>query len=270
MASGLLVRANRNRYGEIVAVAPNGMDWKHVYFQVFRLACGDVHSSTSAENEIVLVFIEGTADVTSTRGGWERVGSRKTPFEAPPEAIYLPPQTGYEIRARTPCEVAVCGALSRDGVHPARHIVLREQDARTRGTGQAARRIYDIVMDPESASALFVTEVLTPPGNWSSYPPHKHDVDNPPYESQLEEIYYYRAKPEAGFAFQRIYTAEGDLDVTVTAHDRDVVLVPRGYHVCAAAAEYGIYYLNVLAGPVHVYRITFDPDHAWVKEGWTW
>jgi 5-deoxy-glucuronate isomerase len=125
-------------------------------------------------------------------------------------------------------------------------------------------------MDPDDASSLFVTEVVTPAGNWSSYPPHKHDRDDPPNESALEEIYYYRARPAGGFAFQRVYTPEKDLDESIAARDRDVVLVPRGYHVCAAAPGYEIYYLNVLAGPKHVYHMTFDPAHAWIKEGWTW
>jgi 5-deoxy-glucuronate isomerase len=257
-------------FGEVVSVAPNGHDWKFVDFRVMRIAAGTEHIAQTGDNEVVLVFIEGTADVRSTHERWDGVGNRASPFAGPPQSVYLPPQTEYVIEAKTDCEVAICGALARGSSHRAHLVALKESDAHTRGTGHAQRRVYNILMDPGAASELFVTEVITPAGNWSSYPPHKHDTDNPPIESQLEEIYYYRAQPSTGFAFQRVYTAQGDLDETMTAHDRDLVLVPRGYHVCAAAAEYSIYYLNVLAGPKHVYHMTFDPAHEWVKEGWTW
>ena len=222
------------------------------------------------QNEVVLVFIQGTAGVFSTEGFWPAVGKRESPFRGLPEALYLPPGAAYTVEAKTDCEIAVCGGIARGERRPARLLALEEGDELTRGTGHAQRRIHNILMDPDSASTLFITEVITPPGNWSSYPPHKHDRDDPPNESALEEIYYYRAEPRSGFAFQRVYTADGDLDETVTAHDGDVVLVPRGYHVCSAAAEYAIYYLNVLAGPKHVYHMTFDPAHEWIKEGWTW
>lgn len=266
----LLIRGNRVRYGDIVSMSPNGPDWKYVQFHVMRIAAGASHGGDTGANEVVLVFLEGTANVRSSQGNWQSVGNRETPFDGPPQAVYLPPGTAYAIDAVSDCEIAFCGAAARERRHPARLIALAQRDAHVRGTGHAQRRIYDILMQPDAATSLFITEVLTPPGNWSSYPPHKHDRDDPPTESQLEEIYYYRAQPSTGFAFQRIYTAEGDLDETVTAHNRDLVLVPRGYHVCAAAAEYAIYYLNVLAGPKHVYHMTFDPDHEWIKKGWTW
>jgi 5-deoxy-glucuronate isomerase len=241
-----------------------------VQFEAVRIGSGTAHNGDTRGNEVILVFIEGTANVTSPRGSWDGVGGRASPFEGPPQAIYLPPHTQYRLSALTDCEVAICGAAVREAVHPPRLLQLQRSDAHTRGSGSAQRTIYDIVMDPDSASSLFVTEVLTPPGNWSSYPPHKHDTDDPPRESQLEEIYYYRIRPSEGFAFQRVYTADGTLDETITAHDRDTVLVPRGYHVCAAAPEYEVYYLNVLAGPKHVYAMTFDPKHEWIKEGWRW
>lgn len=266
----LLVRPSASNSGPVVSVVPDGRDWKYVQFEVVRIAAGVTYEGDTAANEVVLVFIEGTADVTSPSGSWSGVGGRATPFDGPPHAVYLPPHHRYQIRARTGCEIALCAATVHDAVHPARLLQLRETDARTRGAGHAQRTIYDILMDSHAASSLFITEVLTPPGNWSSYPPHKHDTDDLPRESQLEEIYYYRVKPSEGFAFQRVYTVDGTLDETITAHDRDVVLVPRGYHVCAAAAEYAVYYLNVLSGPKHVYAMTFDPKHEWIKEGWTW
>ncbi len=265
----LLLRPNRDGR-EIVSVAPDGRDWNHVHFSALRLPRGALRRGDTGTNEVVIVLIGGTARIESAAASWERVGNRSTPFQGAPQAVYLPAGCAYEIHAVTDCEAAICGAAARGPAREARFIALTESDSHERGAGNARRSIYDILMGEDDASALFITEVFTPPGHWSSYPPHKHDTDDPPRESALEELYYYRAMPAQGFAFQRIYSADGSLDETVTAHDRDVVLVPRGYHVCAAAAEYGIYYLNVLAGPKHVYHMTFDSQHEWIREGWTW
>jgi 5-deoxy-glucuronate isomerase len=119
---------------------------------------------------------------------------------------------------------------------------------------------------PETAEAenLLVVEVITPSGHWSSYPPHKHDRDALPEESQLEETYYHRLNPPQGYAVQRVYTDDRSLDATMAVSDGDVVLVPRGYHPVGAAHGYDLYYLNVMAGPKRVWRFHNDPDHAWL------
>ncbi len=265
----LLIRGNDVRYGDVVSAAANGKDWKYIDFRVLRMRAGEVFGGESAGNEVAVVVIAGTVDVLCSDGSWKNVGKRADPFSGSPEAVYLPPATAYELKAVSDVEVAICAAPARER-HPGRLIALGADAEHVRGTGQAKRRVFNILMDEDGASSLFLTEVVTFAGHWSSYPPHKHDTDDPPFESQLEELYYYRAQPAAGFAFHRVYTADGDIDETLTVHDTDVVLVPRGYHVCAAAAEYQIYYLNVLAGPKHVYHMTFDPAHAWIKENWTW
>lgn len=269
-STSLLIPGNKVRYGEVVAIAPGGVDWKYIYFRVIRMMARQRIAARTDSNEVVLVVIAGTMNVTSSAGSWNEIGNRPDPFSGPPAALYLPPETAYEIQAVSDAEVAICAAPSR-GDHKQPRVIAPAPDAEyTRGKGNSQRRIRNILMGEDEASSLFLTEVITLPGNWSSYPPHKHDEDNPPFESQLEEVYYYRAKPPNGFAFQRVYTPNGDLDQTLTVHDSDTVLVPRGYHVCAAAPEYWIYYLNVLAGPKHVYRMTFDPEHAWIKENWIW
>jgi 5-deoxy-glucuronate isomerase len=267
--SPLLIHGRDVASGEVVASSPGNAEMKFISFRVVRVLAGQQIVAETGNDEVALVLIAGTIDVSSSAGTWNSVGGRPDPFSGPPEAVYLPPSTNYEIRARRDAEVAICGAPARE-LHAARHIAPGADAEYTRGDGQAQRRVRNILMTEGEASTLFLTEVVTLPGNWSSYPPHKHDEDNPPVESQLEELYYFRARPAAGFAFQRVYTASGDLDELVTAHDGDVVLVPRGYHVCAAAAGYWIYYLNVLAGPKHIYRMTFDPSHSWIKENWAW
>ena len=106
--------------------------------------------------------------------------------------------------------------------------------------------------------------MITPAGNASSYPPHKHDRDAFPEETRLEEVYYHRLNPSQGFGFQRIYTDDRSLDVSMTIEDGDVTLVPRGYHPCAALHGYDLYYLNVMAGPKRLWRFYNDPAHEWM------
>jgi 5-deoxy-glucuronate isomerase len=135
-----------------------------------------------------------------------------------------------------------------------------------RGHDRTARTVHHLLPPEAPAGRLILFEVITPGGNWSSYPPHKHDTDDPPRERALEELYYYRFDRPEGFAVQRVYSADRSLDETVTAGDGDVVLVPRGYHAVAAAAGYDCYYLNVMAGPVREWRFTVDPDHVWLMD----
>jgi 5-deoxy-glucuronate isomerase len=120
------------------------------------------------------------------------------------------------------------------------------------------RTIHDILMEDQPAETLLVTEVLTPGGHWSSYPPHKHDTHDPPHETYLEELYYHRVRRPDGWAVQRVYTQDGALDFTAAVRDGDCVLVPRGYHPVSAAPGFDLYYLNVMAGPVRQWRVRFD------------
>jgi 5-deoxy-glucuronate isomerase len=126
--------------------------------------------------------------------------------------------------------------------------------------------VVPILMGDRPAESLLVCEVHTPPGHWSSYPPHKHDRDALPEESLLEETYYHRIDPAQGFALQRVYTGDGALDEAIVVRDREVVLVPRGYHTVAAPPGYADYYLNVMAGPVRSWAVANDPDHEWTLE----
>jgi 5-deoxy-glucuronate isomerase len=137
-----------------------------------------------------------------------------------------------------------------------------------RGGGNATRQINHIITPAFEAHRLLVVEVYTPGGNWSSYPPHKHDVHDPPREVDLEEIYYYRVSRPEGYAIQRVYTADRRLDATITVRDGELVLVPEGYHPVVAAHGYDVYYLNALAGSARSMAASDDPDHAWVRSGW--
>lgn len=265
----ILVRGARAESGVVVEVTPAGAGWEYIGFQAIRLAAGGVHAGATGPDEAAIVVIGGTVSVRSDAGTWDEVGARPDPFAGKPFAVYLPANAAYEVRARTRAEIAVCAARAGEP-YPGRLIRPEDVSEHLRGKDQASRRIHNILMTDAQAGRLLLTEIQSPPGNWSSYPPHKHDRDDPPRESQLEESYYFRIRPAQGFAFVRVYSADRALDQTVAVHDGDLVLVPRGYHVVAAAAEYEVYYLNVLAGPKRALAMSFDPDHEWIMKGWTW
>jgi 5-deoxy-glucuronate isomerase len=163
----------------------------------------------------------------------------------------------------TDLDLAVCRAPG-GGDHPVRLIGPDRVAASTRGKTTNTRHVHDILPEGEPAHSLLVVEVITPSGCWSSYPSHKHDTDDLPNESLLEETYYHRLNPPQGFAFQRVYTEDGALDETMCVHDGDVTLVPRGYHPCGTAHGYDLYYLNVMAGPKRIWRFHTEAAHRWL------
>jgi 5-deoxy-glucuronate isomerase len=236
-------------------VTPESAGWTYVGFEV---ATAPFAGSTGSD-EHCLVVLSGRCTVRSRHGDWE-LGGRPDPFSGLPDAAYLPPGTSYVVEGDA--EIGLCTAPARDGA-PARPLPGDRIVPETRGHGAHERTIHPILMGDEPADSLLVCEVLTPPGHWSSYPPHKHDRDAMPEESFLEETYYHRISPPQGFALQRVYTDDGSLDETLVVRDGDTVLVPRGYHTVSAPPGYDLYYLNVMAGPVRAWAVANDPDHEW-------
>ena len=246
--------------GRVLDVTAERAGWRYVGFEVVRLGPGASVRRDTGAREACLVWLSGRASVTAGDARFAQVGGRASPFDGPPESVYVPPRTAVElVAAREGAEIAIGWAPAEGGDGAARH----QADARVeqRGEGAMSRTIHQILMEDRAAMRLLVTEVLTPAGHWSSYPPHKHDTDDPPNETYLEETYYFRMRDPRGFALQRVYTADRTLDETVAARDGDLVLVPRGYHTVSAAPGYDLYYLNVMAGPRREWRIRFDPDH---------
>jgi 5-deoxy-glucuronate isomerase len=241
-------------------VTPESAGWRYVGFEVLRLAPGRAYARDNADRECCAVVLSGRAHIQSAHGDWRDLGGRPDPFSGPPDAAYLPPGTQFELAGDG--EVALCTAPARGGARP-RVLPGDEVEVEVRGHGAQERTVTPILMGDQPADSLLVCEVLTPPGHWSSYPPHKHDRDAVPQESFLEETYYHRVSPPQGFALQRVYTDDGELDEAVVVRDRDVVLVPRGYHTVSAPPGYSLYYLNVMAGPVRAWAIANDPDHEW-------
>jgi 5-deoxy-glucuronate isomerase len=268
-------------------ITPQTAGWKFLSFRTLRRSAGEEVAGDTTDQETALIWLGGTALVD----GVGAVGDRNDVFSGLPSALLLPPGSSYRMRAQTDLHLAIVSAPAEPGMLPR---LIRPGDVRIeiRGRGVTERRIHWILSEKDPAARLLLVEVLTPAGHWSTYPPHKHDEDNPGVERALEELYYYRFNPEQGFAFQGIYTksypspVEGnislprsrgrvrvgataggsDLDVSVRARNDDLVLVPRGYHVVSAAPGYDCYYLNAMAGAVREWLFTTDPDHEWLMD----
>ena len=242
--------------GSILRVTPESAGWEYVGFEVLRLGDGGRAAVETGDREVCVVVIEGTARV----GDWGDLGGRPDPWSGPPDAAYLPPGSSFEVEASGGAEIGLCFAPAPGGGAEARVLPGREIEVETRGSGSQERFVHPILMGDREAESLLVTEVLTPAGHWSSYPPHKHDRDDPPRETRLEETYYHRVSPARRFGLQRVYTGDRSLDESVAFGDRDCVLVPRGYHTVSAPPGCEVYYLNVMAGPSRDWIFVNDPD----------
>jgi 5-deoxy-glucuronate isomerase len=248
-----------------IVVTPQSAGWSYVGFEAVRLAPGEFLVRAPGDRETCIVVISGSAHVRSDEHGeWRDLGGRPDPFSGPPEGAYFPPRSAFVVEGGGPAgaEIGLCYAPAEQGTEAR---ALRTPEVTERGYDAHQRIVGNIMMDNEAAERLLVCEVITPSGHWSSYPPHKHDRDALPDESLLEETYYHRVAPAGGFGLQRVYTDDGTLDETVAVHDRDVVLVPRGYHTVAAPPGVAVYYLNVMAGPSREWSFTDDPALAWTR-----
>lgn len=262
--SNLLVKSSKPAAdGRIHAITPESAGWTYVGFEVYQLKAGQTISRETYDREACIVMLSGTARVAAGDEDFGTIGGRASPFEPDPWSLYAPARSHWSLSAQSECEIAVCTAPG-EGKLPPRVIRPDQVGQETRGKGTNTRHVRNILPETEPAESLLVVEVITPPGHWSSYPPHKHDRDALPDESLLEETYYHRLNPPTGFALQRVYTDDRSLDETLAASDRDVVLVPKGYHPVGAPHGYELYYLNVMAGPRRVWRFHNDPAHAWM------
>jgi 5-deoxy-glucuronate isomerase len=261
----LLVRKHApDAAGVVLEVTPQSAGWGHVGFKVLELAAGRTASGGEPGREACLVLLSGTADITAGGQTFARLGGRGSVFEdKAPGAVYAPGGAAWTVVATTAVELAVCTAPGTGAGAPPQ-IAAAAMSREVRGQGTNTRHVRNILPETEPAESLLVVEVITPAGNWSSYPPHKHDTATAGEETQLEETYYHRLNPPQGFAFQRVYTDDRSLDQTMAVEDGDVVMVPRGYHPVGAPHGYDLYYLNVMAGPKRQWIFRNDPAHDWI------
>jgi 5-deoxy-glucuronate isomerase len=252
---------------QIVSVTPASAGWQYISFSAYQLTAGQSLTFSDDANELCVVTLSGVVSAQTDDHQWKEIGQRMSVFEdVAPFAVYIPPRTKLAVIAKTDAELGVAGAPAK-GELPARLIEPAAMRRSARGKSANTRYVCDILPQDEPAESVLVVEVKTPSGHSSSYPPHKHDVDNVPQESQLEETYYHRINPLQGFVFQRVYSDSRDIDESMAVEDRNVVLVPRGYHPVVVPHGYDSYYFNVMAGPKRVWHFHNDPAHEWIIAG---
>lgn len=247
--------------GTVLDITPESAGWDYVGFRVVRLGQGESHAHGEQGREACLVVLTGSITVIAGGERFAAIGGRKSVFDGAAVSVYVPAGTRYAIEADTDAEIAICTA---PGSGAGQTRLIRSDTVEVRGRGTNTRHVRNILSEADAAESLLVVEVITPGGHWSSYPPHKHDRDAYPEETFLEETYYHRLSPPQGFAFQRVYTDERDIDETMAVEDGDVVMVPRGYHPVGAPHGYDLYYLNVMAGPRRNWVFSNDPAHNWI------
>jgi 5-deoxy-glucuronate isomerase len=247
-------------------ITPVSAGWEFTGLQILELPPGGSHSAVTGEDEIVVVPLAGSCTVESDTGEAELAG-RPSAFAGVTDCAYVPNGIGYRITSAAGGRFALATALARRQF-PFRYIAADQVRVEQRGAGPCVRQVNNFgTPDVLDADRIIACEVLTPAGNWSSYPPHKHDSERPG-ESVLEEIYYFEvADGPAGPGMGYLKAAE----VLAEVRTGDVVLIPDGFHGPAMAVPgYDMYYLNVMAGPgKREWLISDDPAHAWIREQWT-
>jgi 5-deoxy-glucuronate isomerase len=252
--------------GELLHVTRQQAAWQWMSFFVRRLQPGDTLQTRTEHEETAFVILGGRC-AADWGAGEQLLGKRTDVFDGFPYTLYLPSMAEVCFKAETICEIAECRVPSNASFEP-KLITPDEVVSSLRGGGNVSRQIVDVLPPAFPADKLVVIEVYTPGGNWSSYPPHKHDVHTPPKEVDLDEIYYYRVRRPDGFAFQHLYGGEPAGERTLKARDGDLVLVHGGYHSVVAGPGYDTYYLNFLAGSSRALAVTEDSKHSWIRSAW--
>jgi 5-deoxy-glucuronate isomerase len=263
----------------ILSITPEQAGWDYISFQVRRLAAGKKWSFSAGENELAVVVLSGCFTVTTAKDSWAGL-DRANVFSSAAYAVYLPRHTDFTVFAERAGEFAVTW-VPTDEDHAPWLIQPEEVPIAVRGGDNVSRQINDLLPPGSPVHRLVLVEVYTPSGNWSSYPPHKHDVhledeNGHLIEADLEEVYFYKIDKPEGYAYQRVYTDENSplqqagqpIDALVRAGHNDAVLVPEGYHPVVSAPGYTTYYLNVLAGSAQSLANQDDPNFTWVKENY--
>jgi 5-deoxy-glucuronate isomerase len=258
---------------ERICITPQSAGWEQFSFSVRCLKQGRHWQFATGENELALTVLGGVCSVRSNRGKWPRVGRRPDVFSGMPYTLYLPRRTEFTVEAASEVVEFACGWAATDQDHPAQLVTPDQVPIEIRGGGNATRQINGMIKPGFDCHRLVVVEVYTPSGNWSSYPPHRHDhhclaLDGSLLEADLEEIYYYKIDKPEGYAYQHVYNDDHSLDELILVQDGQLVLVPQGYHPVVSAHGFTTYYLNYLAGTAQSLASHDDPTYAWIKDTW--
>ncbi|MBF0697017.1 5-deoxy-glucuronate isomerase [Actinomyces bowdenii] len=273
--SQYLIRRGELAHGPYeLDLTPERAGWDWCSLRVVALEPGGSVDIPGGESEYLVLPLSGGCTVEA-QGQRLEIAGRESVFTDITDYAYIPRRTDTRLSSTAGARIALPGSRAT-GDLPMRYCPRSEVGTGLRGAGPASRQVNNYALGNEVATShLLACEVLTPGGNWSSYPPHKHD-EHTEVERVLEEIYYYEVRPGAdgaqGFALQRIYPSPGhDIDVCTEVRSGDVVVMPYGYHGPSVAAPgYDLYYLNVMAGPAEdaVWLMTDDPHHTWVRQTW--
>jgi len=274
--SELLVKSRIDEAGFYQNITPQSAGWTLLNFKARTLNRGDTWAENTWDMEYAIVLLGGNFSVESSRGRWKTVNGRTDVFSGLAHALYLPRNTEFTLTADSDRLDIACGTCATDQDHPARLVTPEDvhgMGIEIRGGDNATRQINSILPPGSACHRLVCVEVYTPPGNWSSFPAHKHDerkLDDSGrvLEACLEETYFYKIDKPQGFAIQRVYNDDKTMDELALARNNDVVLVPSGYHPVAAGPGYSVYYLNFLTGSDQLLTATNDPDHEWVYDSW--
>ena len=253
-------------------VTPAAAGWRYAGLQVLDLPPGGSIQLSTGDRELLVLPLAGGPVSVECGGVVIELEGRSSVFARVTDFAYLPMGTAASVTAPLGGRYALPSARCERQLEP-RYGKAEDVPVELRGAGPASRQVNNFCTpDAFETVKLTAVEVLTPSGNWSSYPPHKHDTEGEG-ESVLEEIYYFEITGEHGFGMQRVYGSPGKpIDVLREVRSGDVVLVPHGYHGPSAAAPgYDMYYLNVLAGPAEQRTMAFhdDPCHAWIRDSWS-
>ena len=259
------------------SISEKDVGWNFLNFEARTMQEGEAWEGNTGENEFLFVLLGGNFLARTSIGEWNTKNGRKDVFSGLPHALYLPPQTKFSIIATSLLLDIACGWCIADQQFPASFITpekVNDMGIELRGGDNASRQINSILPPGSACQRLVCVEVYTPSGNWSSFPAHKHDtVKKDPstgkvLEASLEEIYFYKIDKPQGFAIQKVYTDDRNLNEIAEVHTNDAMLVPRGYHPVIAGHGYNVYYLNFLAGSHQSLANTDDPDHKWIYGTW--
>ncbi len=270
--SPLLIPADYSK-DEYIQITPEKAGWQHLNFSARTLEHGQAWSDTTGENEMAIVVLGGICRIETDKGVWESIGRRPDVFHGMPYTLYLPRRTNLTVTAISPSVKLAYGWAASTRDYPPRLVTPEQVEIEIRGGENATRQINRMIPPGFPCERLVVVEVYTPSGNWSSYPPHKHDVHRVDasgnlIEADLEEVYFYQITPTDGFAYQRVYTDDHRLDELILVKNDQVVLSPEGYHPVVSGQGYTTYYLNFLAGSAQSLASADDPQFAWIKDSW--
>jgi len=275
MDSRYLLRSDATGLGSYqVEVTPESAGWGYSSLKIVSMPAAGSHRFGTASDEVIVLPLSGSVQVEVDDTRCELTG-RSSVFQGPTDLVYVGTGRTVTLRSEEGGRFALCGART-ESARPVRYLSASEVPVELRGAGQSSRQVRNFGTPGSlEASKIIACEVITPAGNWSSYPAHKHD-ESTDTESELEEIYYFEiaAGPagQPGFGFMRTSSSpRHDIELLEEVHDRDTVLVPHGWHgPCVAAPGFDMYYLNVMAGPgaERAWKITDHPDQTWVRDTW--